>query len=91
MAINILERKSQIYSDRPTLVMGSKLCGYDRTLILMPYGSRFRASRRLMHQFMGTKSSVEKFAEVEEEETRRMMSRILKDPDSASLPAHVRK
>jgi hypothetical protein len=38
----MLELKSPIYYDRPTLIMGSELCGYDRITPLMHYGPPLR-------------------------------------------------
>ncbi|KAI0027537.1 cytochrome P450 [Vararia minispora EC-137] len=81
-----------IYSDRPPLVMAAELSGYEDTLPLMPYGSRFRATRRLVHRFMGTRALVTKYgSQIEEEEARRVMRRILEDPSPESLHDHLRK
>jgi hypothetical protein len=91
MALEMLERKSSIYSDRPTLTMGSELCGYNKTIPLMSYGSRFRASRKFMHQFMGTKSSFEKYGSVVEEVARRMVLRLLQNSAPNQIVESVRK
>ncbi|KAI0028090.1 cytochrome P450 [Vararia minispora EC-137] len=91
IAQDLLDKRSSIYSDRPRMPMAGELCGYIDTLPIMPYGQRFRVTRRLMHQFMGTRTTVEKYADVEEEETARFILRILRDPRSESLEEHVRK
>jgi hypothetical protein len=42
VAIEMLDKKSGIYSDRPVLQMGGELCGWRDNLVLTPYGERFR-------------------------------------------------
>ncbi|KAI0321920.1 cytochrome P450 [Amylostereum chailletii] len=90
VAVELLEKKSHIYSDRPVLVMGGELSGWKKTLALTPYGSQFRAKRRMLHQFMGTRASVQQYADVEEHETRRFLQRVLNDPDATDLQGHTR-
>ena len=81
-----------IYSDRPPLVMAAELSGYEETLPLMPYGARFRAMRRLVHRFMGTRALVARYgSQIEEEEAMRVMRRILEDPSPEKLHDHLRK
>jgi hypothetical protein len=87
----MLDRKSAIYSDRPVFWMGGELSGWKNTLVLTPYGARFRAIRRLLHQFVGTRATMEEHADVEEEETHRLVLRILQDPRPQNLAEHVRK
>ncbi|KAI0027158.1 cytochrome P450 [Vararia minispora EC-137] len=89
-ASDMLDRA--IYSDRPPLVMAAELSGYEDTLPLMPYGPRFRATRRLIHRFMGTRALVTKYgSQIEEEEAVRVMRRILEDPSPEKLHNHLRK
>lgn len=58
----------------------SDRCGLEDSLSFLQYGERFRAVRKLIHKFMGTRTSVSRFEPVEEAEARRMMWRILKEP-----------
>lgn len=88
-AIEMLDKKSSIYSDRPVVPMGGELVGWKKLLVLMPYGERFRNHRKLLHQTIGTPSSMSKFHSVEEEETRKFLKCVLANPDD--LAAHVRK
>ncbi|KAI0029065.1 cytochrome P450 [Vararia minispora EC-137] len=88
-AVEMLDRKGSIYSDRPTFVMGSELCGYTKTLPLTPYGQRTRTMRRLMHKFMGTGGVVQRFDDVLQEEVQRLMTRILRDPREEHLEGHL--
>ena len=44
--MDLFDKKSAIYSDRPKLWMGGELIGYSKTLVLAPYANRFRSYRR---------------------------------------------
>ncbi|KAH9474438.1 Cytochrome P450 monooxygenase 208 [Psilocybe cubensis] len=88
-AMQMLDKKSSIYSDRPIIQMGGELVGWRNTLALLPYGDRFRNYRKLFHQAIGTHSAMSRFYVVEELETQLFLKRILSNPDD--LAAHVRK
>ncbi|GLB33469.1 putative cytochrome p450 [Lyophyllum shimeji] len=88
VATAMLDKKSSIYSDRPVLQMGGNLVGWVNTLVLIPYGDRFRRFRRLFHRVIGTSASMKKFSHVEEFETRKFLRRVLTKP--GDLAAHVR-
>ena len=85
----MLERKGSIYSDRPVMQMGGELVGWKNTLVLLPYGERFRNSRRLAHKLFGTHSTMKQFLPVEEKETRKLLARLLDRPERFS--EHIRK
>lgn len=85
----MLDKKSSIYSDRPVLQMGGELVGWKNTLVLLPYGDRFRRYRRLFHNLIGSASTMKQFLPAEELETRRFLRRVLTKPDD--LAAHIRK
>ena len=85
----MLDKKSRIYSDRPITQMCGELVGWKNGLGLLPYGQRFRNSRRMFHQAIGTYDAVNKFRHVEEMETRRFLKRIQTKPDE--LASHIRK
>lgn len=85
----MLDKKSAIYSDRPTLQMGGELVGWKNTLVLLPYGDRFRRSRRLFHKLIGSQAAMARFFPQEELETRRFLRRVLTKPDD--LAVHIRK
>jgi len=88
-AFEMLETRSSIYSDRPILQMGGEMVGWKDTLVLIPYGERFRNYRKMFHQVIGTPSAMSAYHSVEEHETLRFLQRILVDPDN--LAAHIRK
>ncbi|KAH0835858.1 cytochrome P450 [Lanmaoa asiatica] len=49
VAKDLLEQRSQNYSDRPQFIT-SELCGADFNSALLPYGERWRLHRRFFHQ-----------------------------------------
>lgn len=88
-AMDMLDKKSSIYSDRPVLVMGGEIVGWKYILALTPYGERFREYRRFIHKLIGAKPQIERFHGLEEFETHRFLRRVLKKPDDVA--AHIRK
>ena len=88
-AFEMLDKKSSIYSDRPIIPMGGELVGWKNLLVLFSYGERFRTHRKLLHQEIGTPSSMSNFYVAEERETRKFLKCVLAKPDD--LAAHVRK
>ncbi|TFK43282.1 cytochrome P450 [Crucibulum laeve] len=89
MAFDMLDKKSALYSDRPVLQMGGELVGWKNTLVLLPYGDRFRRYRRLFHKLIGSPVAMKRFHHVEELETRRFLRNLLLNPED--LPKHIRK
>lgn len=89
VAVDMLDKKSAIYSDRPTLQMAGELVGWKDSLVLLPYGDRFRRYRRLFHKLIGSVAAMKQFYPIEEAETRRFLRRVLDDPDN--LSTHIRK
>ncbi|GJE96514.1 cytochrome P450 [Phanerochaete sordida] len=47
---DLLEKRSNIYSDRDYSVMIHELTGNDRNIVFMQYGEQWRAHRKLLHQ-----------------------------------------
>ena len=88
-ANDMMDKKSAIYSDRPVMQMGGELVGWKDTLVLVPYGDRFRNYRKFFHQVIGSNSSVSLFYPTEELETHRFLKSVLKNPDE--LVAHIRQ
>ncbi|KAK0479578.1 cytochrome P450 [Armillaria novae-zelandiae] len=89
MAINILDKKSSIYSDRPVVGMVGELVGWKNSTIFMSYGTRFRNDRRLTHQLFGNDVNMKRFLPMLEKETHRCLKSILNEPEG--LSEHIRK
>ncbi|KAG2356980.1 cytochrome P450 [Suillus spraguei] len=87
-AVEMLEKKSSVYSDRPVLPMGGELVGWKNTLVLLPYGDRLREYRKNFHRVIGSRAALDIYQPIEEIETHRFLKRVLAKPDQ--LQAHVR-
>ncbi|EKM56476.1 uncharacterized protein PHACADRAFT_141167 [Phanerochaete carnosa HHB-10118-sp] len=88
-AVALLDKRSNIYSDRPVLMMGGEIVGWKYSLVLSPYGQRFRDYRRFIAKVIGGPTQVKALLPQEEYETRRFLKRILNDPERIS--DHIRK
>ncbi|KAF7776140.1 hypothetical protein Agabi119p4_4533 [Agaricus bisporus var. burnettii] len=89
VATDMLDKKGAIYSDRPTLQMAGELVGWRDTLVLLPYGDRFRRYRRFFHKLIGSGAAMKQFHPIEEVEARRFIRQVLEDPNK--LSAHIRR
>ena len=83
-----LDKKGAIYSNRPVLEMGGELVGYSQTLVLIPYGQRFRTYRKHFSRYLGAQP-IQNLYPLVEHETRRFLKRTLAKQED--LLAHLRK
>ena len=88
-AIDLLDKRSAIYSNRPILTMGGAIVGWNRSLGLIQYGPQFREHRKFMSRFVGTRASVENLATLQEREMAKFLARVMADP--GSLVQQVRR
>ena len=88
-AVDLLDKKSATYSDRPVVMMCGEIIGWNKSLALTQYGPRFREFRKYMSKLFGTRASVEKFEPLQEKEIGKFLVRVLNDP--GSLVQHIRK
>ncbi|THG94402.1 hypothetical protein EW145_g8146, partial [Phellinidium pouzarii] len=88
IAVELLEKRSAIHSDRPTMPFGGEMCGWENALSSQHYSDRFRVYRKNISQVMGTKAAVSRFYPHQDVEVRRFIFRILEDPEK--LQQHIR-
>uniref|UniRef100_P9WEI7 Cytochrome P450 monooxygenase claR n=1 Tax=Ampulloclitocybe clavipes TaxID=56467 RepID=CLAR_AMPCV len=88
IAIDLLDKKSAIYSDRPRLEFAGEMIGWNRQMILSQYGERFRTMRKFVKEFIGTKAAVVQYRPLQEIETRYFLARVLATPEH--LADHLR-
>lgn len=79
-AIDMLERKTSLYSDRPRLTM-ARLVGWDRLTALLPYGPRWRETRRLFAPALGSRASVVAFEPIMNVQITRALPRMVLNPN----------
>ncbi|KAE9398917.1 cytochrome P450 [Gymnopus androsaceus JB14] len=77
----MLEKKSNVYSDRPYVPMAMELIEMRDSMGFLPYDKRFKSYRRLFHQELGRNSGVREFFPQEEHLGRRFLRRVLNNPD----------
>ncbi|KAG2148111.1 cytochrome P450 [Suillus clintonianus] len=80
-AMEMLGKKSSIYSDRPVLTMGGELCGWKHTLSLLPCGDRFRQYRKNLRRVAGIHAALDIYNPVQDIETRQFLKRMFETPD----------
>ncbi|EJF60847.1 cytochrome P450 [Dichomitus squalens LYAD-421 SS1] len=77
-AIDLLDKRSSIYSSRPPTPM-FRLTGWDWALGMMPYGPWWRRHRRAFWQEFHS-DVVGRYHSNQEESARRLLARLLKSP-----------
>jgi hypothetical protein len=80
-ALDLLDRKGQIYSDRPSFHFGGELVGWNMSLPMSKLGDRLKELRRMLLRTVGTRHALDQFIPMEEIETARFIRRILDEPD----------
>ncbi|OAX31420.1 cytochrome P450 [Rhizopogon vinicolor AM-OR11-026] len=85
--MQMLDKKSSIYSDRPVFPMACELAGWKDFLSLLPYGERHRWHRKNFHRVIGSRA-VKAFYPLEEIETHQFLKRVLAKPEE--LLEHIR-
>ena len=87
-AASMLEKKSSIYSNRPTLQMGGELVGWNKMTVLMPYGHQLREHRRYINHSIGSKTLVKKHHGVLVDESKKLLKRILGHNEDIGAEIH---
>ncbi|KAF5367916.1 hypothetical protein D9758_004438 [Tetrapyrgos nigripes] len=86
-AIELMDKKSNIYSSRKLLTMPMKLLGWDQTMGFLQYGPKYRAYRKLLQGELGTMSAVHKYAVHQESQTVQFLKTCLESPQN--MQEHV--
>ncbi|KAJ7748918.1 cytochrome P450 [Mycena metata] len=80
-AEDLLEKRSSLYSHRPSFPMLLDLMRWDFSLVIMKYGPRWRTHRRLFNQAFSI-TTAKKFQPTELKATRGLLRRILHNPEN---------
>ncbi|KAF7343714.1 Cytochrome P450 [Mycena sanguinolenta] len=86
--LDLLERRSAIYSDRPQLCMSGELVGWSESVPMISYGDRHREYRKLLNEALAPRK-LEELHAMEEEKAFEYLQLLTKD--SMSFPAHARR
>ncbi|KZT21538.1 cytochrome P450 [Neolentinus lepideus HHB14362 ss-1] len=87
-AVDLMDRKGSIYSDRPHLVMAGELCGGYNIMSFTGYNNQFRRQRRLMQRAL-TPLVIKNYHPLLEMETIPFLKRLLSKP--TSYVDHIRR
>ncbi|CAL1715485.1 unnamed protein product [Somion occarium] len=79
-AIDLFDRRSTIYNDRPHMTMISDLIGMGWTLALLPYGERWRDMRKALHRDLNY-DSVKQFRDVHIQACHEFLRRLVSRPE----------
>ncbi|KAF8874029.1 cytochrome P450 [Infundibulicybe gibba] len=86
-ATEILEKRSSVYSDRPSMPMLIDLMKSDFLLSVMPYGTRWRHHHRRFHEHFNL-NAVLKYRPVQSHEARVFLRRLLQSPEKFGEHIH---
>jgi hypothetical protein len=88
LALELLDRKGAIYSDRPSMYMSCELVRWKNVMTLMPYSKSMREQRDLITRTIGSKAALATYESMMTAEVQRFIGRVLDEPNR--LSAHVR-
>ncbi|KAG5733206.1 O-methylsterigmatocystin oxidoreductase, partial [Termitomyces sp. T112] len=80
ISIDLLERRSSIYSSRSRMPMINELMGWNFHIGWMPYGDNWRRHRRLLQQEFNATASI-RFRPLELQATHGLLRALLDSPD----------
>ncbi|KIM89841.1 hypothetical protein PILCRDRAFT_812637 [Piloderma croceum F 1598] len=86
--MDLLDKRSLIYSSRPNLPMLRELMGWDWSISLMPYGPTLQKRRMFLHQFLN-RNVMGRHHNNLAMETHQMVLSLIDSPDN--YLAHVRR
>ncbi|VDC01387.1 unnamed protein product [Peniophora sp. CBMAI 1063] len=86
--VNLLDKRSGIYSGRPKLHFAGKMVGWDRQLILCEDGERHKAMRKMFVRHIGTRETVSEYYDMQEKEARHFL--VAATDDSEHILQHIR-
>lgn len=81
-AIDLLDKRSAIHSNRPHLTFAEDLAGWKGILGLSQYGDAMRVMRKHFHQLIGTPKLASRFHPLEELEAVRLVKNLSESPEA---------
>ncbi|EMD38686.1 hypothetical protein CERSUDRAFT_105266 [Gelatoporia subvermispora B] len=86
-SLDLLEKRSLTYSDRPYMTMLNDLIGIKWSLPMMEYSEKWKESRKMFQHELGSENA-KKYRAVEVEESQKLLVRLLKKPED--FAKHIR-
>lgn len=88
VALELLDKRSAIYSSRPRMVMTSELVSKGLRMTFMPYGDLWRKERKLLHQLTSPKAAAS-YEGIQNMESAQLVRDMLNAP--ASFWGHAQR
>lgn len=82
-AHDLLDKRSNIYSSRPRLVMGGECVSKGLRTLLMPYGQQWRRHQRLQASFLNVRIS-QSYTALQDIESKQLLYELLRTDDFSS-------
>jgi len=79
IAMDLLDKRSLVYSDRPRMIFTRELVGWKDMLAVVEYGDTFRTERKYLHQVFGTQKAISKFYPLQDIAFKRCILNLIKD------------
>lgn len=79
-AIELMDTKGAIYSDRPYAALSGELMGFDRGLGLLPYGPKLKIAKKLFSRELGSPSRIAEFHRQLENQSAGFIQAVASNP-----------
>ncbi|TDL26384.1 cytochrome P450 [Rickenella mellea] len=77
----MLQKRSSIYSDRPTFVMAGELMGLDNSIPMLQQGSAWQKQRKVAHSHLGP-AAIKKYYRVQEDIIALYINSVIEKPET---------
>ncbi|KAG8877871.1 hypothetical protein FRB97_002942 [Tulasnella sp. 331] len=81
-ALDLLDKRAAVYSDRPRFVMACELCGMEDATVFLGYGALLKKHRKLLAQSLHPRVVERDFVPLQERSTHKLANALLDDPDN---------
>ncbi|EPS94370.1 hypothetical protein FOMPIDRAFT_1038865 [Fomitopsis schrenkii] len=85
--LDLLERRSAIYSDRPRSFLAGDMIGYAQFTVMCPYGARLKESRKLIASLISPRTLPD-VNSLQESQILLLLPRLMRSPEK--LHEHIR-
>ncbi|KAF4615430.1 hypothetical protein D9613_003540 [Agrocybe pediades] len=88
-AIDLLEKRSSVYSDRPASEVLS-LMGFANNLVFFPYGDDFRRHRRLLNEYFHQKKCIS-YQAIQSQAAHKLLQNLVATPEKSHTHGNPHK
>ncbi|PCH38732.1 cytochrome P450 [Wolfiporia cocos MD-104 SS10] len=88
-ALDLLEKRSAVYSSRPQATVLTDWMGWDSSIAFMPYGETWRMHRKWFHSFFEVRDVSPDYRYLQRREVRNLLAGLLESP--SQFMTHIKK